>query len=407
MTPQAFSYGTVCNGMIYCPPYGLKESLDFMIKINPFTYEITKIPLEVDSSKEKWQHGIVVEDKIVFLPYNESRILILDTTTDAIKYIEVPFTGRGKYVSSHVHKNKIIALPYGEYDIFRYAISLNLDTLAVTYKVINCPIEDQKKWHTSQYLNGKIYGAPRGENWEGEYFPYVIELDCDTLDYNLIDMSSCWKDYDLEPMTNKKYTTLAKSNGRLYAPPYSENPNFDVMLKFVDNRWINERTNLKSTSRKYYTHTVSKNKKIYFPPAGHDETWSDMLVIDSVSDTWKTIDLEIGKESKKYFAGNENSQGKIYYIPRGGCVCEPESQWKSEGDLAEILVVDTKDDSFYTIDVSEHYTDNTTIEKYNCSVIVEDKIFALPYGQSDAFQKVLVFDTLAEEVIKEIDLNEL
>ena len=199
---------------------------------------------------------------------------------------------------------------------------------------------------------------------------------------------------------------MAKANGKLYAPPYSQNPMFDVKLMF-DGEWKSERMGLQSTSRKYFSHTVAKNGKIYFPPAGHDEDWSQMLVIDSKDDTWKTIDLKLGKESKKYFAGCENSKGKIYYIPRGGCVCEPLDTWKRRGDFTEILVVNPEDDSFYTIDVGEYFVDNTTIEKYNCSVIVNDKIFALPYGQSSTFQTVLVFDTIEEKVIKTIDLNDI
>ena len=130
-----------------------------------------------------------------------------------------------------------------------------------------------------------------------------------------------------------------------------------------------------------------------------------MLIIDSTNDTWKTVSTGIEKESKKYFTGWENSQGKIYYIPRGGCVCTPTDEWKLYGDLTEVLVVDTSDDSIYTVDISQYFTDTTTIEKFNGSLIYQDKIFAFPYGQSEEFQTVLVFDTLSEKVIREIDLN--
>jgi hypothetical protein len=51
--------------------------------------------------------------------------------------------------------------------------------------------------------------------------------------------------------------------------------------------------------------------------------------------------------------------------------------------------------------------DNTTIEKYNACCIVNDVIFAMPYGESDSFQTVLVFDTISEQIIKTMDLNEL
>ena len=150
-----------------------------------------------------------------------------------------------------------------------------------------------------------------------------------------------WEDYEHDGFNNKKYTTMAKVGNRLYAPPYSENPNFDVLTKFVDGKWITERTGIKETSRTYFAHSVASNGKIFCPPAGHEETWSEMLVILANGEHY-TKDLGIGKESKKYFAGLENSQRKIYYIPRGGCVCEPVDTWKSQGDLAEVLVIDTE-----------------------------------------------------------------
>ena len=103
----------------------------------------------------------------------------------------------------------------------------------------------------------------------------------------------------------------------------------------------------------------------------------------------------------------ENSQNKIYYIPRGGCVCEPTDTWKKQGDLAEVLVVDTISEQFYTIDISEYFKDSTTIEKYNNCIIKDDIIYAFPYGQSDSFQTVLVFDTIKEQIIHTTDLNDL
>lgn len=407
MTPQAFSYATVTNGMIYCPPYGLTESLDYMIKINPTTYEVTKIPLDVDDSKEKYIYGTVYKNKIVFFPYNESRILIVDTTDDSVKYVNMPVQGRGKYVNQHLYENKIISLPYGEGEEYDYIASFDVETNELFLKKVVCEINDSKKWHTSQMLNNKIYAVPRGERWSGNYFPYAIEVDCNNLDYKLTDLSDRWKDYDQLEKMHVKFTTLAKSNNKLYAPPYGRNNEFDVMLMFSNGTWKDTRTNLKETSRKYFTHTVASNGKIYFPPAGHDDDWSEMLIIDSYNDRWDTINLNLGKESKKYFTGCENSLHKIYYIPRGGCVCEPVNSWKQNGDLAEILVIDTLSDTFYTIDVGKYFVDNTTIEKYNSAVIINDKIFAMPYGQSESFQTVLVFDTIIEKVIKTIDLNDI
>jgi hypothetical protein len=406
LTPQAFSYATVgANGMIYIPPYGLTESLDDMLKIDPVTYNITKIKLDVDKSTEKWQKGVVYRNLIYFLPYNESKILVVDTETDEIEYIAVSILGRGKYIQGHIHGNEIVALPYGEHEPFSWAMHINLNDHSLTHIHIDVPFEDCKKWHTTQIIDGIIYGVPRGEAWEHEMFHCRIHYDCNAKQYELIDMRNHWLPIANKTYTNKKFTTLAKVGRKLYAPPYSENPEFDLLLRFDGTQWFSEHTGLTATSRMYYTHTVARNGKIYFPPAGHEEDWSEMLIVNSNTDTWYTKDLGIGKESKKYFAGVENSQGKIYYIPRGGCVCEPVETWKSQGDLAEILVVDTTDDSHYTIDVSEYFKDSTTIEKYNNCVIVNDVIFALPYGESDAFQTVLIFDTLQEQVVRTMDLG--
>jgi hypothetical protein len=404
---QTFSYATVGpDNQIYVPPYGLNKKINFLLKINPKSYEIKKIPIETDESFEKWQKGICVDKKIYFLPYNESRILIVDCDNDSIEYISVPFLENGKWLSSHLYKNKIISLPYGENNQFDHVLILDINTHQVEFKKLDIPNNDAKKWHTTQLIDNVIYGVPRGEKWDLPLFSYIIEFNCDNYNYKLIDMQDHWVEYDNEIFNNKKFTTLAKSKNKLYAPPYSENNNFDILLIF-DQKWTVRKTNLKKTSRKYFSHTVASNNKIYFPPAGHDEEWSEILIIDPETDLFKIVDLGIKKESKKYFTGCENSQKKIYYIPRGGCACMPKDTWKNQGDLTEILVIDTEDDSFYTIDISEYFKEITTIEKYNSSLIIDDVIFAFPYGQNVEFQKILVFDTISEKVIKEINLNEI
>lgn len=406
MTPQAFSYPTIGNnGIIYAAPYGLNESIDYMISLDPKTFEIKKIPIAVTDCYEKWQRGIAIDNKIYFLPYNEKNILILNTENGDIEYIDVPNTGNGKYIQGHVYKNKIFSLPYGEHTPYDYALILDLATHKLKQIQIVLNINDCKKWHQTQIINGTIFGLPRGENLD-VHFNYAIEFYCDLESYRLTDLIEHWDDYDKNRHCNKKFTTLAKTGGTLWAPPYSEDDNFDILGKY-DGNWSFIRTGIKSTSRKYYSHTVSRNGKIYFPPAGHKEDWSEMLIIDSKSGDWYIKDLGIGKESKKYFAGVENSQGKIYYIPRGGCVCEPEHTWKNQGDLAEVLVIDTSNDETYTINISEYFKDNTTIEKYNDCVIIDDVIYAFPYGESSSFQTILIFDTGIEQVKGTIDLNDI
>jgi len=408
MTPQAFSYPIIANnGMIYIPPFGLTESIDYMLKFNPSDRSFTKIKLKVSDCTEKWIWGTAYRNKIVVLPYNEKDIIILDTDDDSVEYTPVK-KGKGKYIQGHIHGDSLFALPYGENDPYDYVLRLELPYMFADQYKLYLPNNDCKKWHTTQMIDGIIYGLPRGESLDS-YFNHRIEYDCSDEECKLIDMGSAWEDYENNGFNNKKYTTMAKVGNRLYAPPYSENANFDVLTKFVDGEWISERTGIKGTSRKYFSHTVASNGKIFCPPAGHEETWSEMLVIDPTKDNgrdeyWHTINLGIGKESKKFFAGIENSQGSLYFMPRGGCACEPESTWKSQGDLTEVLKLNIYTEEFTTIDISKLFKDDTSIEKYNKCVIIDDVIYAFPYGQSKDFHKLLIFDTLTEKA-ETIDLR--
>jgi hypothetical protein len=413
MTPQAFSYATVTsNKQIYIPPYGLTENVAFVLKIDPISFDVKKIPINKSEKTERWTFGVEVNGFLYFFPYNEDHILVINLENDSIEYIYINWPEctrdvQGKYISFHIYEDRIISLPYGEKYYFDHVLIFNTKDKKYEFVKLELNVNDYKKWHTSQLLDQKIYAVPRGERWTDNYFPYAIDFNCKDYSYNLVDMSKHWGNINLEQFSNKKHTTLAKANEKLYAPPYSENPNFDTIAIFKNKDWHYFSTGLIKTSRKYYSHVVAKNGKIYFPPAGHDEDWSELLIIDSETDNWYVKDLKIRKESKKYFSGVENSQGKIYYIPRGGCACMPTETWKKFGDLAEILVIDTNTDSHYTIDISEYFLDNTTIEKYNCCIIVDDIIYAFPYGESETFHTLLIFNTITEKVIKTIDFNEI
>jgi hypothetical protein len=405
MTPQAYSYPTVgADGIVYCPPYGLKESLNYMLSIDPTTYAVNKIPLEVNGSTEKWTFGITVGNKIYWLPYGESTVLVYNTAINQPSYIKINWPGntsaiKGKYIQGHVYDNKIIALPYGEDQPLNWLLEIDTDTDTATLRHIQVPSNDCKKWHQSVLKDNTIIAAPRGSSTP---FNFAIEYNCDDYSYLLKNLSPLYYRHSHDTM---KFTTIGILDNVVYAPPYSYNEDFDYLLVCKDNLWTARHTGITGTTRKYFTHVKTKNNKLYFPPAGHHSEWGKFLIINN--GTTKTFDLDLTKETKKYFAGIENSQGKVYFIPRGGCVCDPNANLKLTGDLAEVLVVDSKDDSYYTIDISECFTDNTTIEKYNACCIVNDIIFAMPYGESDSFQTVLVFDTMTETIIKTIDLNEI
>jgi hypothetical protein len=375
-----------------------------MLAINPVTYALRKIPLAVNSSNEKWTFGISIDNNIFWLPYGESKVLVYNTLYEDIDYIDIQWPEgtehiKGKFVQGHVYNKKIYALPYGEDNPLDYMLIIDLESWTAELKYIAVPNNDCKKWHQSVLRDNKIYAVPRGVNTS---FNFAIEYNCDDGTIKLTNLANLYAEHS---DTTMKFTTIALVDDIIYAPPYGYHDDFDYMLVNKHGEWTCERTGIVGTTRKYFTNIKTKNNKLYFPPAGHHSVWSKFLIIDK--GTVKTIDLDVTKETKKYFAGIENSQSKVYYIPRGGCVCDPDADLKLTGDLAEILVVNTKDDSYYTVDVSECFTDNTTIEKYNACCIVNDIIFAMPYGESSTFQTVLVFDTRTETIIKTLDLNDL
>ena len=149
MTPQAFSYPIVANnGMIYVPPFGLEQSLDYMLKFNPMDRSFTKIKLEVDDCNAKWIWGTAWRNKIVVLPYNESNILVIDTDDDSIDYVPVE-DGKGKYLQGHIHGDHLFALPYGEEEPYDYVLDLYLPHMVPDQEKLKLP-KDCKRWHTTQ-----------------------------------------------------------------------------------------------------------------------------------------------------------------------------------------------------------------------------------------------------------------
>jgi len=409
ITAQAFSYGTLGkNNMIYIPPFGYRGVVDYMIKVNPETYECTKIPLKVGDCAEKWMTGTQYNNLLIFLPHNETNILIVNTDDDSVQYIDIGFTERAKYYSAILYKDRIIGLPYGIENNYDYILVLDLPTMTVKMIEIEFEINDEKKWAEGQLVGNIIHALPRGERWNTDFFPYRLEFNCDTLEYTLFDERPIWHTVDNNTYSNKKFTSMARYKDKLYAPPYCENELFDIMMTFDGKEWHYEHTGLTGDSRKFHGYVVAQNGRIYFPPAGHDRKWATMMIIDGETGKWWTVEVPgLTSENKKYFTGIENSQGKAYFIPRGGCECEELSTWKSDGDMAEVLIIDSKDDSIRTVDIGEHFFDNTTIEKYNQCLIYNDVIFAFPHGQSDTFHQLLVFDTISESVIKMIDLSEI
>jgi hypothetical protein len=406
MTPQAFSYPTVGpDDIIYCPPYGLKESLDYMISINPQTYEVKKISVSTNNSTEKWTFGIVVNALIYWIPYGEESILVYNTENKSVSHIQLDWPGdtkhrKGKFVQGHIYNNKIYALPYGEDESLDLVLIIDLDTNTAILKELPMLLDnDAKKWHQSILRDNVIYAAPRGAN---KPFNFAVEYNCDDYSVNYVDFSKFYNGFE---NTRMKFTTIGMLDNVIYAMPYGYHDDFNFLMINKDGEWSCKRLNMLGTTRKYFTNLKTKNNKIYCPPAGHHPDWCNFLIINN--NEYKIIDLKILSETKKYFTGIENSQGKVYYIPRGGCICDPDASLKLTGDLAEVLIVDTKDDSFYTVDVSECFTDNTTIEKYNACCIINDVLYAMPYGESDTFQTVLVFDTIQDKIIKRIDLNDI
>lgn len=406
MTPQSFSYPTLGpDGIIYCPPYGLTESLKYMIAIDPKTYDVRKIPLVTNNSREKWTFGIVHGTCIYWLPYGEESVLVYDTKNNHVNYIQVDWPEglgdiKGKYVKGHIYNNKIYAIPYGESAPLDLVLVVDLITNRSALIELQIPEHnDCKKWHQSVLCGNTIYAAPRGST---KPFNYSIEFNCDD---NSVKMTNLSQHYPGFENTIMKFTSVGLLDNTVYVAPYGYHDDFDFMLINKNGEWSSQRTGIIGTTRKYFTNLRTNNGKLYFPPAGHHADWTKFLIVDQKG--IRTLDIDIQTETKKYFAGVENSQGKVYYIPRGGCVCDPTANLKLTGDLAEVLVIDTKDDSFYTVDISECFTDNTTIEKYNACCIVNDVIFAMPYGESETFQTVLVFDTKQDKLVTTIDLKAL
>lgn len=183
--------------------------------------------------------------------------------------------------------------------------------------------------------------------------------------------------HELESTGKGQFYNLASDGKTAFSAPLGYDPvSFCI---FIKDRKVKQIPVDLNQSLKCHMGVVHSNGCYYSPPRGEDPDYNYILKFNPTQQELTKIAVEgLPKACRKYSdfiqAGN-----KLYALPFGHA-----------GHLSEILVLNTETDTteLVKLNIPDFY------KKYNTGVLVDNKIIALPYGHKDSevSNHGLVFD---------------
>lgn len=178
-------------------------------------------------------------------------------------------------------------------------------------------------------------------------------------------------DLDLEPATSK-FNGICSIGESIWAIPYGIFDNFHTILQIKNNQPIYH--SLDRPGKGQFYSLASNNNQAFSFPLGYEDT-SFAIHIDN--DSVNLIDFET-QGHKKMHMGTVFCNGKFWSAPRGD----------SQG-YANVVSFDGNKIETYPITFKQSHI----LRKYTDFIVKENKLFALPFGQNGHLDEVLVFDT--------------
>ena len=242
-------------------------------------------------------------------------------------------------------------------------------------------------------------------------------------EYSSVWIDGQFVDIDLPPATSKTnaITTIQDS---VWFIPYGIYDNFNTVVQFKNNNAIKHQLPFEGKGQFY---SVASNASTAFSfPLGYEGTNNSIYIKDD------TVTVHpLPHKGKKLHMGTVYCNGRYWSMPRGD---EPgyNTLLSFDGNQYQSYELDVdpnitrkytdivvKDNTLYSLPFGETKGLNTIVEfdtetntatyhtingidfakKYNCGVLVDDKIIALPYGDEYANDSNwgLVFDTVTKE----------
>ena len=248
-------------------------------------------------------------------------------------------------------------------------------------------------------------------------------------DYSSVWIGGKFIDLELIPATSKT-NAVAVLNGSAWFIPYGIYDDFNTVVELKNTTATNHKLPFKGKGQFY---SVASNGETAFSfPLGYEDTNYGLYISDSVEAH------KLPTEGKKLHMGTVYCNGRYWSMPRGD---EPgyNTLLSFDGEQYQSYELDVdpnitrkytdiivKGNTLYSLPFGETKGLNTIVEfdtetntatyhtingvdfakKYNCGVLLGDKIVAVPYGDEHANDSNwgLVFDTVTKETTQ-FDIN--
>jgi hypothetical protein len=178
-------------------------------------------------------------------------------------------------------------------------------------------------------------------------------------------------DLELEPATSK-FNGICSIGESIWAIPYGIFDNFRTILQIKNGRPIYHSLDRPGKGQ-FYSLASNGNQAFSFPLGYEDTSFAIHIENDSIN----LIDFKT-QGHKKMHMGTVFCNGKFWSAPRGD----------SQG-YANVVSFDGNNIETYPIKFKQSHI----LRKYTDFIVKENKLFALPFGQNGHLDEVLVFDT--------------
>jgi len=193
------------------------------------------------------------------------------------------------------------------------------------------------------------------------------------------DMCAFYKDYtsliplDNVPPATSKFNAVGVTDDSVWLIPYGIYDDLNVVVQLKDKKPIYHTLD-KTGKGQFYSVASHGNTACSFP-LGYEDTQFLIYIKDNEVKT-----VEVDTNEKKAHMGTVYCNGSYYSMPRGESV-----------HYSNILEFNGKKVIKHKLDLPE------VSRKYTDAVVVGDKLFSLPFGETPGLNEVIEFDTKTKE----------
>lgn len=270
------------NGFMYIIPFNASGSVSDILKFNPSTGATTPIATG-GVSVAAYAKGIKASNgKIYCIPYNETRAMVIDPTTDGVSFITGAGAGTQKYINACEISGRIYCSPFNNVPIL---------TIITGFEILSIGAINYSGYGDCVAVNSLVYFMPISS---GNILKYHINFGA----VGTITLAS------YQFLSSTFYNS---TNGFIYAIPSSVGT--DIIKIDVSTDIIT--TFGSFTAGDYQTASIGGDGKIY--AIGYNS--NSALSIDMSTDTTNLISPISATTGPYFIASDTLDDGNIYALP--------------------------------------------------------------------------------------------